>query len=175
LSIYGGFAEYALVGSRQTTPLPAGMSAQEAAPLMCAGLTIYAGLRNCKLQQGQQLAIVGCGGGLGHLGIQFAENMGLKIVRIDTAQRALDFATQVAKKPKTANGTEVKAADFVLELGKEDGVQEQSQMEVDAAIILPETQAAFDYGMGLLKNWGKYVVVSFPQRRIYLLYAGCCF
>ncbi|KAJ5382248.1 alcohol dehydrogenase-like protein [Penicillium concentricum] len=164
LSVAGGFAQYALVDSRQIAPLPIGMSAQEAAPLMCAGLTIYSALRNCELKHGQRVAIIGCGGGLGHLGIQFAERMGLKVLGIDTSKRALDLARQVAKTSKISNAAEVNAADLVHEIGKEDRVSERGQMGVDAAIILPESQQAFDYGMGLLKNWGRCVVVSFPKK-----------
>lgn len=163
LSIHGGFAQYAVVDSRQVAPLPAGMSAREAAPLMCAGLTIYAALRKCELQSGQRVAIIGCGGGLGHLGIQFAHRMGLKVLGTDTSKGAIDLARQLVKHSTIVDATKVKAEDLVQEIGKEDAIFERGQMGCDAAIILPESQAAFDYGIRLLKNRGTCVVVSFPK------------
>ncbi|BCS27719.1 uncharacterized protein APUU_60767A [Aspergillus puulaauensis] len=78
LSVRGGFAQYVVVDSRQVARLPPGMSPVEAAPLVCAGLTIYSALRSCQLNPGQRVAIIGCGGGLGHLGVQFAERMDWK-------------------------------------------------------------------------------------------------
>ncbi|KAJ5556087.1 GroES-like protein [Penicillium frequentans] len=154
---------YAVVDLRQVAPLPTSMSAKEAAPLMCAGLTIYAALRNCELQPGQRIAIIGCGGGLGHLGIQFAHRMGLKVVGTDTSKGALDLAQQLVKQSTIVDATKVKAEDLLQEIGKEDTVFERGQMGCDAAIILPESQAAFDYGMCLLKDRGTCVVVSFPR------------
>ncbi|KAJ5814461.1 alcohol dehydrogenase-like protein [Penicillium pulvis] len=163
LSVPGGFAQYAVVDSRQVAPLPASMSAREAAPLMCAGLTIYAALRKCELHSGQRVAIIGCGGGLGHLGIQFAHRMGLRIGGTDTSKGALDLARQLVKQSTIVDATKVKAEDLVQDIGKEDTVLERGQMGCDAAIILPESQAAFDYGMRLLKDRGTCVVVSFPK------------
>jgi D-arabinose 1-dehydrogenase-like Zn-dependent alcohol dehydrogenase len=64
----GGFAEYAVVDARQLAPIPDKLSAVETAPLMCAGITIYAALKRCQLGPGDRVAIMGAGGGLGHLG-----------------------------------------------------------------------------------------------------------
>lgn len=58
----GGFAEYAVVDARQLAPIPDVLSAVETAPLMCAGITIYAALKRCHLQPGDRVAIVGAGG-----------------------------------------------------------------------------------------------------------------
>jgi D-arabinose 1-dehydrogenase-like Zn-dependent alcohol dehydrogenase len=49
----------------------------EAAPILCAGITVYRGLKDANLIAGQSVAIVGCGGGLGSLAIQYAKAMGL--------------------------------------------------------------------------------------------------
>jgi propanol-preferring alcohol dehydrogenase len=66
LHLDGCFAEYAKVDSRSTTPLPDQVSFLAAAPLACAGRTIWRGIQQANLCQGQTLAIVGSGGGLGH-------------------------------------------------------------------------------------------------------------
>ncbi|KAJ5805235.1 GroES-like protein [Penicillium riverlandense] len=162
LSVPGGFAQYAVVDARQVAPLPAGMSAVDAAPLMCAGLTIYAALKNCQLRQGDRVAILGCGGGLGHLGIQFAEKMGLKVVGVDTSVPAVALSQRLATDSLIVNATKTAADEVLQMIGNEDGIAEQGRLGVDATVILPESQAAFDYGIRLLKNWGTCVVVSFP-------------
>ena len=64
LSKHGGFAEYAVVDARQCMPLPENMEAVDAAPLMCAGVTIFNVIKRCNLSTGQRIGIIGCGGGL---------------------------------------------------------------------------------------------------------------
>ena len=78
INVPGGFREYAVVDSRQVAPIPDGMSAVDTAVLMCAGVTVYAALKRCRLKPGQRVGILGCGGGLGHLGLQFAVAMGYR-------------------------------------------------------------------------------------------------
>lgn len=167
ISAPGGFAEYAVVDARQVTPLPAGMSMVEAAPLMCAGVTVYGALKRCGLNPGQRVGIVGCGGGLGHLGLQFAVGMGLKVVGVDVADGPLKLAEQVVDGSGRARIVDARTEepdDVVAQIGKEDGKTERGDMGLDAVIILPESQKGFDYGMKLLRDHGKCVVVSFPEK-----------
>jgi D-arabinose 1-dehydrogenase-like Zn-dependent alcohol dehydrogenase len=77
----GGYAEYTIVPAGALARIPDGLSAAEAAPLMCAGVTTYNPLRNIGARPGDLVAILGIGG-LGHLGIQFAAKMGFKTVAI---------------------------------------------------------------------------------------------
>lgn len=166
----GGFREYALVDGRQVAPIPSGMSAVDTAVLMCAGVTIYAALKRCKLGEGQRVGIMGCGGGLGHLGLQFAEKMGLRVLGIDAADAPLQLARDIA----SGNGVKIVdarvelAKDLVSKMGEDDGVKDRGDMGLDAVIILPESQKAFDYGMNLLRNHGKCVVVSFPAEGFHI-------
>ncbi|KUJ06318.1 GroES-like protein [Mollisia scopiformis] len=91
----GGFREYAIVDARQLALIPDGLTATEVAPLMCAGLTMFAAIKKCELSPGQRVGIMGCGGGLGHLGLQFASKMGLKTMGVDVAPRALQLAREL--------------------------------------------------------------------------------
>ncbi|KAF2439595.1 alcohol dehydrogenase-like protein [Karstenula rhodostoma CBS 690.94] len=159
----GGFAEYAVVDSRQLAPIPDKLSAAETAPLMCAGITIYAALKRCQLGSGDRVAIMGAGGGLGHLGLQYATKMGFKVLGIDAADGPLSLARSLDTGARIIDARSEKAADVVQQLGVEDGKRDLGEKGVDAVIILPESQAAFDYGMTLLKSHGKCVVVSFPE------------
>jgi D-arabinose 1-dehydrogenase-like Zn-dependent alcohol dehydrogenase len=81
ISYDGGYADYMIAPSSALALIPEHLSAVEAAPLMCAGITIYNALRNSGARIGYAVAILGIGG-LGHLGIQFAAKMGFRTVAI---------------------------------------------------------------------------------------------
>ncbi len=115
----GGYAEYAVVPAVALARIPAGLSAAEAAPLMCAGVTTYNALRNSGARPGDVVAILGIGG-LGHLGVQYAAKMGFHTVAIargaDKEAAALEFgahryldsqATDVAEELQKLGGARV--------------------------------------------------------------------
>jgi len=77
----GGYSEYMLVPAEAVALMPDDLPADEAAPLMCAGITVYNSLRNSGARGGDLVAVQGIGG-LGHLGIQFARQMGFRTVAI---------------------------------------------------------------------------------------------
>jgi len=81
ISFDGGYADYMIAPTEALASIPDELSATEAAPLMCAGITTYNALRNSGARVGDVVAILGIGG-LGHLGIQFAAKMGFKTVAI---------------------------------------------------------------------------------------------
>lgn len=77
----GGYADYMIAPAEALALIPEDISAVEAGPLMCAGVTTFNSLRNSGAQPGDIVAILGIGG-LGHLGVQFAAKMGFKTVAI---------------------------------------------------------------------------------------------
>jgi len=77
----GGYAEYTIVPAVALARIPDGLTAAEAAPLMCAGVTTFNALRNSGARAGDLVAILGIGG-LGHLGVQYAAKMGFHTVAI---------------------------------------------------------------------------------------------
>jgi len=77
----GGYAEYMIAPAGALAAIPEGLSAVDAGPLMCAGITTFNALRNSGARPGDLVAILGIGG-LGHLGIQFAAKMGFRTVAI---------------------------------------------------------------------------------------------
>ncbi|KAL1901123.1 hypothetical protein Sste5346_002190 [Sporothrix stenoceras] len=171
LSGPGGFREYAVVDGRQVAPIPSGMRAVDAAVHMCAGTTIYSALKRCRLQPGQRVGIMGCGGGLGHLGLQFAVSMGLCVLGVDNQDGPLQLARDTVANSRGENkdaariidAREVSSDDIAQQLGKEDDKVDRGDMGLDAVIMLPESQAAFTYAIGLLRNHGRCVLVSFPE------------
>ena len=77
----GGYADYTIARTEAVAAIPDGLSALEAGPLMCAGLTTFNALRNSGARPGDLVAVLGIGG-LGHLGVQYAAKMGFKTVAI---------------------------------------------------------------------------------------------
>jgi propanol-preferring alcohol dehydrogenase len=77
----GGFAEYMIAPALNAVPIPDGLDFADAGPLMCAGLTVYNGLRVAGFEPGDRVAVIGIGG-LGHLGIRFAKALGGKVAAI---------------------------------------------------------------------------------------------
>jgi propanol-preferring alcohol dehydrogenase len=90
----GSFAEYELVDGRECCRLPDNVSFKSAAPLACAGVTVWGGLVRAGLESRETVAIVGGGGGLGHLGVQFAKALGLRVIAIDARDEALSLAKE---------------------------------------------------------------------------------
>ena len=81
ISYDGGYSDYVIAPTEALALIPDELSATEAAPLMCAGITTYNALRNSGARPGDVVAILGIGG-LGHLGVQFASKMGFRTIAI---------------------------------------------------------------------------------------------
>jgi len=81
ISFDGGYAEYMIAPAEAVAAMPDDLPADEAAPLLCAGITVYNAMRNTGARAGDTVAIQGIGG-LGHLGIQYARQMGFRTVAI---------------------------------------------------------------------------------------------
>lgn len=170
LTADGGFQEYCVVDSRQVAPIPDGLTAVQTAPLMCAGLTIWAALHHEKVRRARKVAILGAGGGLGHLGIQFAAHLGMEVLAVDANDQSLEIIQSI-KEGMGVAGQRVHAADarradadaLFRKIGGADSAIPTTERGVDAAILLADSQAAYDQGMRLLRNHGVMVVVSFPH------------
>ncbi|KAJ0161975.1 alcohol dehydrogenase [Colletotrichum tanaceti] len=91
LTLDGGFAQYMKADARVVAKIPDSIPWAEAAPLFCAGATVYGALCAAKPEKGQWLAVVGIGG-LGHLGVQYAKSLGCRVVAVDNRREALDLA-----------------------------------------------------------------------------------
>jgi D-arabinose 1-dehydrogenase-like Zn-dependent alcohol dehydrogenase len=114
----GGYADYINVPAGALARIPEGLSAVDAAPLMCAGVTTFNPLRNSGAQPGSLVAILGIGG-LGHLGIQFAAKMGFNTVAI---ARGMD-KEPLARKLGASHYIDSKAQDPSTELQKLGGAK----------------------------------------------------
>ena len=90
----GGYGEYMLAPQSALARVPDGLSAEEAAPLMCAGVTTFNSLRNSGARPGDLVAVLGLGG-LGHLAVQYAARMGFRVVGIARGGDKAAFAAQL--------------------------------------------------------------------------------
>ncbi|MBD7995569.1 alcohol dehydrogenase AdhP [Arthrobacter sp. Sa2CUA1] len=92
-SVNGSFGQYMLVDARFAARIPEGADPVEIAPILCAGVTVYKGLKETEARPGQWVAISGIGG-LGHIAVQYARAMGLRVAAIDIAEEKLALARE---------------------------------------------------------------------------------
>jgi propanol-preferring alcohol dehydrogenase len=116
----GGYAEYVVVPAESVVRLPEGLGAVEVAPLLCAGLTTHNALRNVGARPGDTVAVQGIGG-LGHLGIQYARQMGFRTFALSRGKDKEELARQLGAHEyvDTAAGS---AAEGLQKLGGADVV-----------------------------------------------------
>jgi D-arabinose 1-dehydrogenase-like Zn-dependent alcohol dehydrogenase len=94
ITVDGGYGEYMLAPHSALARVPEGLSSEEAAPLMCAGVTTFNSLRNSGARPGDLVAVLGLGG-LGHLAVQYAAKMGYRVVGIARGQDKAAFAERL--------------------------------------------------------------------------------
>ncbi|MFJ6415307.1 alcohol dehydrogenase AdhP [Paeniglutamicibacter sp. NPDC091659] len=90
-SVDGSFGEYMLVDAKFAAHIPEGTNPYEIAPVLCAGVTVYKGLKQTEVKPGQWVVISGIGG-LGHIAVQYAVAMGMRVAAVDVADEKLDLA-----------------------------------------------------------------------------------
>lgn len=152
----GCFAEYVKCDSRSTTPLPDAVSFLSAAPLACAGRTIWRALLQADLKAGEWICLVGSGGGLGHLGLQFAKALGLKIIGIDARDEGLALTKEYG-------------ADVTVDARKDkkDVVKEvhavTNGMGADSTICISDAQSAAGLACAVTKMHGVMVQIAQPD------------
>jgi uncharacterized zinc-type alcohol dehydrogenase-like protein len=91
---YGGFGDYLFMDGGFCFRLPSGIATEAAGPLLCGGVTVYAGLRNAGMSSGQEIGVLGVGG-LGHLAIQFAAKLGNQVTAFTTSPDKADLAVRL--------------------------------------------------------------------------------
>lgn len=90
----GGYAEYVVAPWESLAKVPDNLKSSEAAPLLCAGVTVFNAIRNAGAQPPSLVAVVGIGG-LGHLAIQFAKAMGYRVVAVSSSDKKKDQAMKL--------------------------------------------------------------------------------
>jgi len=142
-TVQGALAGYSVVPAPLLFRVPDMLPAAEAAPLCCAGWTAYGALREAGLRPGQSVALFGMGG-LGHLAIQYARHLGLRVAAVDVSESKLEMARSLG-------------ADLAL-LAENAGRTVQKQWGgADAAIVLTGSPAAIQQAFRSLKRTGTLI------------------
>jgi propanol-preferring alcohol dehydrogenase len=147
----GGFAEFVLADPNYVAHIPVGLAATDAAPLICAGITTYKGIKESAAKPGDWIAISGVGG-LGHLAVQYAKAMGLLVCAIDVDDGKLSHATRLG-------------ADFVINARTEDAaaaVKKKTSGGAHGVLITAPSLIAFKQGVGMTRKRGTCVLVGLP-------------
>ena len=169
----GAMAEFMVADADSIIRLPDSLSFEKAAPLMCAGATIYQSIKKAEqegLKPGGVLGIVGCGG-LGLLGLQFAKIEGYKVVAVDTRDAPLDMARKFEHAPDLCiNSKTTSAKDAVDKITNQLKGGESALPGLDAVIVCTDPIPAYTYGLDILARHGTMVVVGQPQNPIPLTY-----
>eukprot|EP00037_Helgoeca_nana_P035476 m.425396 g.425396 ORF g.425396 m.425396 type:complete len:344 (-) comp52151_c0_seq1:329-1360(-) len=147
----GGFAEYIIADPNYVAHIPDGLSAVQAAPIICAGITTYKGIKETDAKPGEWVAISGCGG-LGHLAIQYAKAMGLKVCAVDIDDTKLEHATSLGA-DAVVNAKKANAADTVKEI---------TQGGAHGVLITAPSLPAFEQGVNMTRKHGTCVLVGLP-------------
>jgi propanol-preferring alcohol dehydrogenase len=143
----GGFAEYLLAPATHAMPLPASLSFGEAAPLLCAGLTVYKALKASGIEAGQRLVVFGAGG-LGHLAIQIARAMGMHVGAVDVNDEKLEFA-------------KAQGAEWTLNSTTEPAHKRcRSMGGMHVAMVTAANPAAYETALRCLRRAGTLAVVG---------------
>lgn len=153
----GGFAEYMIASQEALVRLPDGLSFEQAAPLMCAGATVWNAIKETGLSHGQTLGVVGIGG-LGVLGIQMAKALGLRVVAVDKQEAGLRLARSVPSRLQP---------DLVVNLQDEGAVRQVEEFTggigLAAAVTCLDDVAATDWALHRLRPRGVCVVLGLPD------------
>jgi len=150
VTVDGGYAEVMIAEARGIASIPDELSSAEAAPLLCAGVTTYNALRNAGLRSGDLVAMQGIGG-LGHLGVQFARQMGFRTVAIGRGRDKEKLARDLG-------------AHLYIDAAAEDAPAVLRQMGGAKAILATGTSGdVMGRLLGGLATRGKLIVVGAPQ------------
>ncbi len=149
-SVQGGYAEYVLADPRYVGHIPDGVSFAEAAPVLCAGVTVYKGLKETEVKPGEWVVISGIGG-LGHMAVQYAKAMGMHVAAVDIADDKLALAKTLGAELLVNAATENPAARITKEIGGAQGV-----------LVTAVSRTAFAQGVDMLRRHGTMSLVGLP-------------
>ena len=147
----GGFAEYIVADPNYVAHIPAGLAASAAAPLICAGITSYKGLKETGARPGQWVAISGIGG-LGHLAVQYAKALGLRVCAVDIDKGKLAHAQRLGA-DAIVNAMDADAVQAVIRATDGGG---------HGVLITAPSLPAFEQGVRMTRKRGTCVLVGLP-------------
>src|SRR5215510_2280347 len=146
----GGYAEYMVADAAFVARLPKGADLYQLAPILCAGVTTYRGLKRTNARPGQWMAVVGIGG-LGHIAVQYAKAMGYRVAAVDVDNAKLKLAKKLGAE-LAVNGREKNAPQVLQD--KIGGVH--------GAIVTAVAPQAFEQAIAMLRPAGTVCYIGLP-------------
>lgn len=153
VTVDGGFAEFIKVPASHAVRIPGELSPVEAAPLFCAGVTVYRALQQVTILPGQRLGIFGIGG-LGHLAVQMGKELGAEVIAIDISEEKLHLAESLGAR----NSLNAASTNVVKELRARGGVH--------VALVTSAAKAAYETAFSCLRATGTLLVVGLPPESL---------
>ena len=153
VTVDGGFAEFLKAPASHALKVPEGLSSVEVAPLFCAGVTVHRALKQARMSSGQRLAVFGIGG-LGHIAVQLARELGTEIIAVDVSERKLELARTLG----ATSGLNISSTNVIKELRAKGGVH--------VALVTSAAKAAYDMAFSCLRPTGTLLVVGLPSENL---------
>jgi alcohol dehydrogenase, propanol-preferring len=148
-TVDGGFAEFIKAKASHVLKVPDALTSEEAAPLFCAGVTVYHAIKSSGIKPRQRLVVFGVGG-LGHLAVQIAKCFGAEVIAVDIADDKLEFASRLG-------------ADKVINAANEDVVKQIRKMGgAHVAVVTSAAKKAYDMAFFAMRASGTLMVVGMP-------------
>ncbi len=149
-SVNGSFAEYVLADPVYVGRLPDAVNFGDAAPVLCAGVTVYKGLKEIEARPGEWIVVSGIGG-LGHMAVQYGKAMGFHIAAVDVRPEALKLA-------------EALGADLTVDASKEDpaAVLQSRIGGAHGVLVTAVSNKAFEQALGMVRRRGTVSLVGLP-------------
>jgi alcohol dehydrogenase, propanol-preferring len=149
VTVDGGYAEFVKAPASHVIRIPDALSSEQAAPLLCAGVTVHRALKQARIRAGQRLAVFGVGG-LGHLAIQIGRAAGADVTAIDIAEEKLALAKLLG----ATRALNAAKSDVVKELRGAGGVH--------VALVTSAAKSAYDMAFYSVRPTGTLLVVGLP-------------
>jgi propanol-preferring alcohol dehydrogenase len=149
-SVNGSFAEYVIADPIYVGHLPDNVGFVEISPILCAGVTVYKGLKVTDTKPGDWVVISGIGG-LGHLAVQYAKAMGLNVVAVDIDDAKLELATRLGAALTVNARSSDPAAAVKRHVGGARGV-----------LVTAVSPIAFEQALAMLDRGGTMVLTGLP-------------
>ncbi|KAK7538395.1 chaperonin 10-like protein [Phyllosticta citribraziliensis] len=154
-TVDGSFQQYCVAKAAHVAKIPKGTDLAAIAPVLCAGITVYKGLKESEVRPGQTIAIVGAGGGLGSLALQYAKAMGIHVIAIDTGDDKKEMCESMGVKT---------FIDFAKSKNVVKDVQAASPdgMGPHAVILLAVSERPFQQAAEYVRPKGTVVCIGLP-------------
>jgi propanol-preferring alcohol dehydrogenase len=145
----GGYAEFAKAPASHVIKIPETLASEQAAPLLCAGVTVHRALKQAKIRAGQRLAVFGIGG-LGHIAVQIGCAAGAEVTAIDISEEKLALAKSLGA-ARTLNAVTAKVVKEMRNIGG-----------AHVALVTSAAKSAYDMAFYCVRPTGTLLVVGLP-------------